>query len=161
MKKNYQMKRGSEYGMCPVFKWGKCVKQILGVMKRAVKWTSTDNDKSTSVDKHWLSTTWKSAVWSTSTEKSAVLSTLTIDFDHHHQQVQPTGRPSSTFLRSTLTAAFFSVDSRQHFSSRPKFLVSYRQMGSIWIASKNQLRFRLQIKYFFILKIFNTTWHFL
>ena len=45
------MKRGSEYGMCPVFKWGKCVRQIFGVMKRAVKWTSTDNDTSTSVNR--------------------------------------------------------------------------------------------------------------
>ena len=30
-----------------------------------------------------------------------------------------TGRPSCTFLRLTSTAAFFSVDSRQPFSSRP------------------------------------------
>ena len=132
------MKRGSEYGMCPVFKWGKCVRQIFGVMKRAVKWTSTDNDTSTSVNRQP-----SGKVQSCRSQPRKVQycrcrpSTLTINAN----KLQPTvlflvevdhsalffGQPR----RSTSVAAFFSVDSRQPFSSRPKFLVSDRHMGSI------------------------------
>ena len=46
------MKRGSEYGMCPVFKWGKCVRQILGVMKRAVKQRQVDKRRQASTVNH-------------------------------------------------------------------------------------------------------------
>ena len=53
--------------------------QWKGVMKRAVKWTSTDVDIATNVDERRPSTGWKSAVWSTSTKKSAVASTSTVD----------------------------------------------------------------------------------
>ena len=47
--------------------------EIKGVMKRAVKWTSTD------VDERRPLTGWKIAVWLTLIKKSAVASTSTVD----------------------------------------------------------------------------------
>ena len=65
---------------------------MLGVMKRAVQWTSTDVDMSTDVDERQPSTGWKSAVWSASTKKSAVASTSTVD----GQQLYSAGWSTST-----------------------------------------------------------------